>query len=69
MGVDFRGSCGLDNLGSARGVGRGLLDIETLVGLLVELESHRKHWRRSGRGFYPNGQVGVKIYVRHGDPD
>ena len=55
--------------GLHRGFVCGFLNIETLVGLLVELESHREHWRRSGRGFYPNGQVGVKLHVRHGDPD
>ena len=67
LGVDFGGICGLADLGSAPGVGRGFLYLETLVGLLVELESHREHWRRSRRRFYPNFHVGVELHVRHGD--
>ena len=69
MGVDFRGSCGLDNLGSARGVGRGFLYLEPVVGFVVDLESHRDHLRRFGRRINPSVHLGVKLHMRHEDPN
>ena len=42
--------------------------VETHVGLVMGSESHRERYRRSGGGFNPVNQVGVKLHVQLGGP-